>query len=150
MWINVDGYMDGLVQDCSISIGNALEILQFCIKPSICTRYLKYYRHTAFVDLQMPCLEPDCMGRVPSCFQNLVAFAIFVLRVWSRRKYLCNAGLCLLLQSIHVFCSFHQVALIILLGPKKKKMLHEFLSLKAFLGYHEIKSYTSSESPFSM
>ena len=28
-------YIDGLVQDCSISIANALEILQSCIKPSI-------------------------------------------------------------------------------------------------------------------
>ena len=28
-------YFDGLVQDCSISIANALEILQSCIKPSI-------------------------------------------------------------------------------------------------------------------
>ena len=28
-------YFDGLVQDCSISIANALEILQFCTKPSI-------------------------------------------------------------------------------------------------------------------
>ena len=29
-------YIDGLVQDCSISIANALEILQSCTKPSIC------------------------------------------------------------------------------------------------------------------
>ena len=28
-------YSDGLVQDCSISIANALEILQSCTKPSI-------------------------------------------------------------------------------------------------------------------
>ena len=28
-------HIDGLVQDCSISIANALEILQSCIKPSI-------------------------------------------------------------------------------------------------------------------
>ena len=31
IWIN----LDGLVQDCSISIANTLEILQSCIKPSI-------------------------------------------------------------------------------------------------------------------
>ena len=30
-------YIDGLVQDCSISIANALEILQFCTKATICT-----------------------------------------------------------------------------------------------------------------
>ena len=28
-------YFDGLVQDCSNSIGNALELLQSCTKPSI-------------------------------------------------------------------------------------------------------------------
>ena len=29
-------YIDGLVQDCSISIANALELLQSCTKPSTC------------------------------------------------------------------------------------------------------------------
>ena len=29
-------YIDGLVQDCSISIANTLEILRSCTKPSIC------------------------------------------------------------------------------------------------------------------
>ena len=28
-------YFDGLVQDCSVSIANALDILQSCAKPSI-------------------------------------------------------------------------------------------------------------------
>ena len=28
-------HIDGLVQDCSKPIANALELLQFCIKPSI-------------------------------------------------------------------------------------------------------------------
>ena len=32
LWI---GYTDGLVQDCSIPIANAMEILQSCTKPSI-------------------------------------------------------------------------------------------------------------------
>ena len=31
-----DAYFDGLVQDCSNSIANALELLQSCTKPSIC------------------------------------------------------------------------------------------------------------------
>ena len=31
----MDEYFDGLVQDCTISIANAMEILQSCIKPSI-------------------------------------------------------------------------------------------------------------------
>ena len=33
---NESDYRDGLVPDCSISIANALEILQSCTKPSIC------------------------------------------------------------------------------------------------------------------
>ena len=36
---NVELYFDGLVQDCRISSANALEILQTCTKPSICTFY---------------------------------------------------------------------------------------------------------------
>ena len=39
-WFNctwpVSEYMDGLVQDFSNSIANALELLQSCTKPSIC------------------------------------------------------------------------------------------------------------------
>ena len=35
MGIRYDSYIDGLVQDCSISIANALEILQSYTKPSI-------------------------------------------------------------------------------------------------------------------
>ena len=35
--------IDGLGQDCSNSIANALELLQYCFKPSICClRYLDY------------------------------------------------------------------------------------------------------------
>ena len=32
---NIERHTDGLVQDCSVSIANALEILQSCAKPSI-------------------------------------------------------------------------------------------------------------------
>ena len=35
MKIGLFWYFDGLVQDCSNSIANALELLQFCTKPSI-------------------------------------------------------------------------------------------------------------------
>ena len=34
-WQNMAEYIDGLVQDCSNSIANALELLQSCTKPSI-------------------------------------------------------------------------------------------------------------------
>ena len=37
-WI-VCYYFDGLAQDCSNPIANALELLQYCTKPSICSRY---------------------------------------------------------------------------------------------------------------
>ena len=33
--LNLSLYLNGLMQDCSISIANALEILQSCSKPSI-------------------------------------------------------------------------------------------------------------------
>ena len=32
-------YIDGLEQDCSNSIANALELLQSCTKPSICPQW---------------------------------------------------------------------------------------------------------------
>ena len=32
----IDNIMDGLVQDCSNSIADALELLQSCTKPLIC------------------------------------------------------------------------------------------------------------------
>ena len=36
-WIQtlIKQYLDGLVPDCSNSIANALELLQYCTKPSI-------------------------------------------------------------------------------------------------------------------
>ena len=34
-----DDDIDGLVQDCSNSIANALELLQSCTKPLICDTY---------------------------------------------------------------------------------------------------------------
>ena len=33
--LNLDNNIEGLVQDCSNSIANALELLQSCTKPSI-------------------------------------------------------------------------------------------------------------------
>ena len=37
-----DAYIDGLVQNCSNSIANALELLQSCTKPLICFTHLSY------------------------------------------------------------------------------------------------------------
>ena len=34
-------HIDGLVQDCSNSIANAMELLQSCTKPSICAIYVR-------------------------------------------------------------------------------------------------------------
>ena len=42
-------YIDGLAQDCSNSIANALELLQFCTKPSNCI-----YKHfSSFLKTEM-------------------------------------------------------------------------------------------------
>ena len=43
-WDTIISYINGLVQDCSISIANALDILQSCPKPSICfTLFLTHW-----------------------------------------------------------------------------------------------------------
>ena len=33
----IEGHVDGLTQDCSNSIANALELLQSCTRPSMCS-----------------------------------------------------------------------------------------------------------------
>ena len=38
-------YIYGLMQDCSISITNTLEILQYCIKPSLCICKCNHIEH---------------------------------------------------------------------------------------------------------
>ena len=38
-------YFEGLEQDCSNSIANALELLQSCTKPSICSNSKLPYHH---------------------------------------------------------------------------------------------------------
>ena len=38
--------IDGLVQDCSNSIANALELLQSCTKPSTCFSDQFFHTHT--------------------------------------------------------------------------------------------------------
>ena len=40
-------YIDGLVQDCSDSIANTLEVLHSCTKPSICDSLLGHWRRRA-------------------------------------------------------------------------------------------------------
>ena len=44
----IDAYINGLVQDCSISIANAMEILQSCSKPSIYTSLGLQYIHAPY------------------------------------------------------------------------------------------------------
>ena len=42
-WKSDDAYLDGLVQDCSNSIANALDLLQSCTKPSIYAGWLGHH-----------------------------------------------------------------------------------------------------------
>ena len=56
-WIH---YIDGLAQDCSISIANALEILQSCTNPSIQTLLVQ---------------EAPCSKLLPGQFQTAVGLA---------------------------------------------------------------------------
>ena len=45
LYLFYSAYIDVLVQDCSISIANALEILQSCTKPSIYRPFPDIFRH---------------------------------------------------------------------------------------------------------
>ena len=42
-WMCYSHNIDGLVQDCGISIATALEILQYCTKPSICNTIIVFF-----------------------------------------------------------------------------------------------------------
>ena len=44
-------YIDGLVQDCSNSIANALELLQSCTKQSICNAAISKVEHRLYFEL---------------------------------------------------------------------------------------------------
>ena len=46
-------YFDSLVQDCSISIADELEILQSCTKPSICKMPNLETKHNVFIELNL-------------------------------------------------------------------------------------------------
>ena len=50
--------IDGLVQDCSNSIANALELLQSCTKPSICTTCFTFISHHITLSYHI-CWTPD-------------------------------------------------------------------------------------------
>ena len=47
VWQHIWEQIDGLVQDCSISIANALKILQSCTKPSRCEKMIKWWTVSA-------------------------------------------------------------------------------------------------------
>ena len=46
IWDTVEVYINGLVQDCSNSIANALELLQSCTKPSMSSLVASRKRHS--------------------------------------------------------------------------------------------------------
>ena len=56
--IKASQYMGSLVQDCGISSANALEILQSCTEPSICT--------FKFSNWWLLCTEPICTAKLPN------------------------------------------------------------------------------------
>ena len=69
-----DIYIDGLAQDCSISIANALEILQSCSTPPICTnQQKKTVRH----QLLFPqATESYMLSNWSGCFKVMVGRAL--------------------------------------------------------------------------
>ena len=68
-------YIDGLVQDCSYSIANALELLHSCAKPSIYTRMAMpnkqplWHRHNLGL---LYSYEPYCQNLVSACRHELI------------------------------------------------------------------------------
>ena len=63
-------YIDGLVQDCSNSIANALELPQSCTKPSACT--WKFKTGHCHAECNVPALWP------PSYFEDLLHDKLFL------------------------------------------------------------------------
>ena len=73
-WLSIDG----LVQDCSISSANALEILQSCTEPSISGCPVKQVCNTSFI---LPCFwflqrraagsSVESIASQPGCLQKL-------------------------------------------------------------------------------
>ena len=62
--IGWDLHYDGLEQDCSVSIANALEILQCCIKPSIRSfETLDIVKYSN--DCIVPCIQLDSVLKSP-------------------------------------------------------------------------------------
>ena len=67
-WVSYGVYVDGLVQDCSISSALAMEILQSCTKLSISWVFLRqvtFYKRTALVIPNLPL--PRQLLEIPSC-----------------------------------------------------------------------------------
>ena len=59
MMVSLSMHINGLVQDCSISIANALEILQSCTKPSI-------YESLRLNELTLLVLRQESCGKITS------------------------------------------------------------------------------------
>ena len=63
-----NSYIDGLWQDCSISIVNALEILQPCTKPSICMNLR--YKMSYLILKHLPGAPSTCIYCLPEFGQG--------------------------------------------------------------------------------
>ena len=77
--------IDGLVQDCSNSIANALELVQSCTEPSTCSCFhfdgLMQERRNSIanaLELRLPCTNPSIWYQDKSCWPVV----LFILQTW--------------------------------------------------------------------
>ena len=75
------GYLDGLVQDCSNSIANALGLLQPSIKPSIFSFNKWGRRWSPHLCLQLPCMS----AMIAIDFRHWVIYSYFLSWLWRPR-----------------------------------------------------------------
>ena len=67
-------YIDDLVQDCDISSALAMEMPQFCTKPSICSWVLKWQNDS------VSSLSPTYVGLVDELYK---IFFVAIMVIWS-------------------------------------------------------------------
>ena len=75
-----DNYINGLVQDCSNSTANTLELLQSCTKSSMCS-----CQHVKYIHIQIASHGDDC--RPPDTTEHQAIWAVNIhLAYWKMHR----------------------------------------------------------------
>ena len=141
-------YIDDLVQDCSNSIANALELLQSCTKPSISSIHKigrsTDYAHTTTTELYMEGRTCLCIlwGLAPimliiCCLLSYCSNMCFSVRyfIWYHHKILSHGNIKKILYPANVECVFNIVCIItnthiitkLFIPRQQNKTLHKTL-----------------------